>query len=296
MRDKTRILGVPLLAAVLCVFALAQVAWAQTAFAQGAVVGGVPVKVDLSGTFPALPEEFAVVLEADAPESPLPEGSAGGAYELKVVGSGAVNLAQIPEIRFERVGIHDYTVYQRTGENPHCAYDATVYHLRISVFNGEDGSLRTEVSVRAAGETEKRDEIAFRNVYDTLRSLTVSKLWSDNGKNRPDRVTVQLLDSGEVVSTVTLGAWNDWMHTWTELVVSETHDWQVREVDVPAGYKASYLVNGDYVTVRNTESLIQTGQLNWPIPVLAGAGLVLVLVGAFALRRKKPPAEKPPSE
>ena len=62
------------------------------------------------------------------------------------------------------------------------------------------------------------------------------------------------------------------------------------------GYKVSYLVNGDYVTVRNTESLIQTGQLNWPVPVLAGAGLVLVLAGAFALRRKRASHEEEPPE
>lgn len=33
--------------------------------------------------------------------------------------------------------------------------------------------------------------------------------------------------------------------------------------------------------------LIQTGQLNWPIPVLTASGLVLVAVGAYLMERSK---------
>ena len=32
---------------------------------------------------------------------------------------------------------------------------------------------------------------------------------------------------------------------------------------------------------------IQTGQLNWPIPVLTASGLVLVAVGAYLMERSK---------
>lgn len=34
------------------------------------------------------------------------------------------------------------------------------------------------------------------------------------------------------------------------------------------------------------QKLIQTGQLNWPVPLLAGAGAVLMAVGIMLNRRK----------
>ncbi len=58
------------------------------------------------------------------------------------------------------------------------------------------------------------------------------------------------------------------------------------------GYKVSYLVNGDYVTVRNTESLIQTGQLNWPIPVLAGRALCSCSQGLSPCAARELPTKK----
>lgn len=45
--------------------------------------------------------------------------------------------------------------------------------------------------------------------------------------------------------------------------------------------------SSNVVTITNTRSLIQTGQLNWPIWVLGGAGLVLVALGGAMLVKKK---------
>ena len=41
------------------------------------------------------------------------------------------------------------------------------------------------------------------------------------------------------------------------------------------------------MTVTNSTSLIQTGQLNWPIPVLGGCGVILLVLGAVYSRKKK---------
>ena len=59
------------------------------------------------------------------------------------------------------------------------------------------------------------------------------------------------------------------------------------ETNIPKGYVPSYSVSGNTVTVTNTRSLIQTGQLNWPIWVLGGAGLALVALGGAMLVKKK---------
>ena len=53
------------------------------------------------------------------------------------------------------------------------------------------------------------------------------------------------------------------------------------------GYTPYYSVSGDTVTVTNTAILLQTGQLKWPIPVIAGCGLLLIGIGILLLSSKK---------
>ena len=116
--------------------------------------------------------------------------------------------------------------------------------------------------------------------------VVVRKVWSsDDGKDRPDSVTVTLYNGDVPYETVRLGAWNNWTYTWKDL--SAYGNWQVIETNIPKGYVPSYSVSGNVVTITNTRSLIQTGQLNWPIWVLGGAGLVLVALGGAMLVKKK---------
>ncbi len=116
--------------------------------------------------------------------------------------------------------------------------------------------------------------------------VVVRKVWSsDDGKDRPDSVTVTLYNGDVPYETVRLGAWNNWTYTWKDL--SAYGNWQVIESNIPKGYVPSYSVSGNVVTITNTRSLIQTGQLNWPIWVLGGAGLVLVSLGEAILVKKK---------
>ncbi len=62
----------------------------------------------------------------------------------------------------------------------------------------------------------------------------------------------------------------------------------MRETNVPHNYVPSYSVRDGVVIVTNTDALIYTGQLNWPIPVLGGLGLVLVILGcAMTLWKKR---------
>lgn len=116
--------------------------------------------------------------------------------------------------------------------------------------------------------------------------VVVRKVWSsDDMKERPDSVTVTLYNGDVPYETVRLGAWNNWTYTWKDL--SAYGNWQVIESNIPKGYVPSYSVSGNVVTITNTRSLIQTGQLNWPIWVLGGAGLVLVSLGGAMLVKKK---------
>ena len=120
----------------------------------------------------------------------------------------------------------------------------------------------------------------------TPLNITACKVWSgDDGKDRPDSVTVTLYNGDEAYDTVRLGAWNNWSYSWKDL--NAYGNWQVVETNIPKGYVPSYRVSNGVVTVTNTRSLIQTGQLNWPIRVLGGAGLVLVSLGVAILVKKK---------
>ena len=120
----------------------------------------------------------------------------------------------------------------------------------------------------------------------TPLDITVCKVWSgDDGKDRPDSVTVTLYNGDEAYDTVRLGTWNNWSYSWKDL--NAYGNWQVVETNIPKGYVPSYRVSNGVVTITNTRSLIQTGQLNWPIRVLGGVGLVLVSLGVAILVKKK---------
>ena len=61
----------------------------------------------------------------------------------------------------------------------------------------------------------------------------------------------------------------------------------IQEVNVPGGFTATYRQNGYVFTVTNTSTLIQTGQLLWPIPLLAVIGMLLIGLGVVLLQKKR---------
>ena len=211
---------------------------------------------------------------------------------------------------FDHVGVYQYTLEQVTvKKHARCRYDTRVFNITVTVTNAyaEDGTdlnkLEATVVARVAESTDKTD-IVFTNKFSSPSSggddpkptpkpsddktyLEVDKVWSGTSKTRPSSVTIQLLDGNTVIDTVTLGDWNNWHYSWHDLDGKGSHDWNVKELEVPAGYTVSYSFNGTTFTVHNTETLIQTGQLNWPVPVLGAAGLALVLAGVMMLRKKK---------
>jgi uncharacterized surface anchored protein len=119
-----------------------------------------------------------------------------------------------------------------------------------------------------------------------LTDITVRKVWNtDNSTEAAESVTVQLLRNGTVVKTATLNAQNNWQVTYSDMPESDSYS--VREVDIPKGFTASYQQSGYVFTVTNTATLIQTGQLFWPIPVLAATGMLFIAFGIMLLRKKR---------
>ena len=128
---------------------------------------------------------------------------------------------------------------------------------------------------------------------EDLRTLKVVKRWEGPG-DHPSAITVELRKDGVCYDRVELSAANGWSHTWNELPYSE--HWVLRECRVPAGYTASYVMDGTTAIITNTKrtpskpvasQLVQTGQWNWPIPVLLLLGLGCIVVGLILKKKDK---------
>ena len=116
-----------------------------------------------------------------------------------------------------------------------------------------------------------------------LVDITIEKVWNTDEEGLPQSITVQLLNRETVVQTAVLSEENDWSVTYFDM--PESDGYTLRENPVPQGYTATYSRRGYQFIVTNTRTLAQTGQLIWPIPVLAMTGLFFLLMG-FAILRK----------
>lgn len=133
--------------------------------------------------------------------------------------------------------------------------------------------------------------------------LSVRKIW-DTTEPHPDSVTVSLLRDYKEYAFVILDESNNWYFRWDNL--PKNHSWSVVESSVPDGYSVSYEASSNTVTITNKKTvsqdtdetetteptteidreptterdeLIDTGQLNWPVPVLSITGLISFSIG-----------------
>ena len=121
-------------------------------------------------------------------------------------------------------------------------------------------------------------------------SLEVLKVWKDNNsKNRPKSIEVELLRNNEVYDTKTLSKKNNWKHTWNNL--DGDYEWTVYEKTTFNDYSVSISRSNRKVVITNKlnketppktpkkQRIPQTGQLWWPVVILAGIGVVLISIG-----------------
>ena len=117
-----------------------------------------------------------------------------------------------------------------------------------------------------------------------LIDITIRKVWNtDKSTPASEQVTVQLLRDEIVVDTAVLNEQNGWQVIYRDLPESDAY--RIKEVNVPRGLTATYSRSGYLFTVTNTSTLAQTGQMVWPVPVFAMAGMIFLLMG-FAILRK----------
>lgn len=178
----------------------------------------IPLSVNLTGEEPIKSEDYTFRLTPESSRTPMPEGCRGSC-DITVNGKGT---AVFPAIGYTVPGIYGYIVKQMPGNNDQCTYDDTIYYVRVTVSNAENGSLETSLSAhRDEQMADKKQMIEFDNIYAAPPAL----------------------EKEDIVQTVT--------------------------------------------KTQKTGSLIQTGQLKWPVPVLAGAGVLLTLAGVRMSRKRK---------
>ena len=161
------------------------------------------------------------------------------------------------------------------------------WEIRESVPEGYDVAYKAngsdEIFIINHMDYEKEEEIPVEPV-----DITVTKVWDDeNNKNniRPEKAYARLYNGSTAVETVELSEKNNWTYTWRGL--DGKGEWSVMETYIPDGYVASYETDDNTVIITNTDKLLQTGQMNWPVPVLGGLGAMLMIAGIFSLKRKK---------
>jgi hypothetical protein len=143
----------------------------------------------------------------------------------------------------------------------------------VTVPNEKNGEYVYDVNASPKTEVAK------------LTSITIKKIWNTDASDIAESVAIQLLKNGNVVKTAILNAQNNWQVTYIDMPESDAYT--VKEVDVPKGFTATVNQNGYVFTVTNTSTLIQTGQLIWPIPVLAISGMLLIAAGVILLQKKR---------
>ena len=140
--------------------------------------------------------------------------------------------------------------------------------------------------------------------YDEIK---VQKVWSDGqSASRPKEITVKLYVNNRLYGTAKLNAKNNWRYVWDVSGVRQPAVFKVIESPVPSGYRHSIDYTGSYInkcgklgkliTIVNRKhtpvtpskpggKLPQTGLLWWPVPLLAGGGMALFLIGWLRRRR-----------
>lgn len=137
--------------------------------------------------------------------------------------------------------------------------------------------------------------------------ISVVKKW-ETDTSYPESITVVLLRDFQEYEKIQLNESNNWYYRFDNL--SENHIWNVVEENVPDGYTVYYETSSNTVTIINKsekpqeegttnppeeeteeDKLVQTGQLNWPVPVCAISGLLIFSIGWAVLNFGKKESE-----
>lgn len=171
-------------------------------------------------------------------------------------------------------------------------YDALPFIVFLPGKNA-DGLNDYSMDVKAKYEATSQEVATI--------SRKVLKVWKDTGfeYQRPQSVTVELLQDGTVYDTVVLNAENNWSYQWDEL--SNESKWTIVE-EIINDYRTEITRDGITFVVTNhctktpptptptptppsKPTIPVTGQTWWPVPILFASGLLFLFIG-IVIKRK----------
>ncbi len=184
--------------------------------------------------------------------------------------------------------------------------------VNIPIYNHEKQNWEYDI------DATPKMQIRYEEVMGETTYLSVKKQWSTD-EEIPEKITVTLLRDLQKFETVELSEENNWYYRWDKL--DKQYAWNVVESVVPDGYKVTYDFSANSIIITNTkdvddetttlpdetttdeassspdesttlsdesttkpDELIDTGQLNWPVPVFSTAGLILFSIGWAMLK------------
>lgn len=245
-------------AAVLLTLALGLCVCQPASFAaeQRTVLQELPVSIRSKGETPFPKETLTVELKA-VEGAPLPEETT---LAIRDGETGAFG-----PIEYTAPGYYTYQITQQAGGSSRGRYDETVFYVRVTVA-WEGAALKATAAVHTTPERSdpKRDEVCFVNRYDPIPvpdpdpgpTPTPAPTPAPDPKPAPPDPTAP-----EPMAPV-----------------------DARPADAP---KVQNPADASSPAADARPTLVQTGQLNWPVPVLAGSGTVLLAVGLYRVSRSR---------
>ena len=210
--------------------------------------------------------------------------------------------------RFDELDDGEYTVKEISPEGYSTSYNRT------------DNSLYTVINTVG----DEKDDPPIEPINPTPSDQTdipIEKIWLDNENEsgaRPESITVRLIKDGGIYRELELTEETDWKGVFSDVPSDASYSITEKEVqDYSAAYSKGddngFIITNTFtpgntsigiptkpfvpaLTDENTSSadeasepiaIPQTGNLNWPVPVLAVSGIIFLIIGFVLLPSKR---------
>lgn len=200
--------------------------------------------------------------------------------------SAKTNLAGNAELSIDSEGIYLIVGKKLSTDNAEITPDSILFTMPCTDENGDKVTNLT-----LCPKCEKNE------ITGTVKRKVLKSWENDSESIRPESITVELYCDSVLYDSVTLSEENAWSYEWEDLDGSKT--WSLTEANVPTGYSVSIALEGITFHVINTydkpssdvttttgspstkkdETIPRTGVLWWPVPYIACAGLILIIIG-----------------
>jgi hypothetical protein len=286
---------VPRVCAVLVPNICSVLTGAETVFAADALA--LTVKQSFTASAGSPPSAaFDYLLAPVTQGAPLPEGAGADGYAFSLSGNAEHSIDIPVPIEY---GVREYTLRCVTADRDYYTRDGRVYELFVYVYKNAEGKTDAKATVKSAGNEGKLSEILFSHLYARGGGGTPDPPGppdtGEGGEQKPDDTGG---DGGEPEGSGENPP--EPSKPGGKLLPSDNGNYiEVDENGVPLGEwrydpDTNTWIYDEYPPLESMlESLPQTGQLQWPVPVLAILGALSLLAGRLLGREKDAPGGKP---